>query len=107
MTSIMFINKEEEKNVGTTYFSISTNIYAGFNDQLSQFSIFYKLGISLKFQYFHIPFFTTRSKSRFSRFIHVVFAKLSSKSLVKIYRILSKFDNESWYDIYSSPRDGV
>lgn len=45
------------------YFAISTIAEAGFTDQLAQFTIFFKLGRSLNYLYFHTPLKATRSSS--------------------------------------------
>ena len=47
-----------------TYFTIEPTI-AGFTDQLVQFNAFYKLGLSLGFQYIHTPFSSERSNASY------------------------------------------
>lgn len=47
-----------------TYFTIEPTI-AGFTDQLVQFNAFYKLGLSLGFEYVHTPFSSERSNASY------------------------------------------
>ena len=44
------------------YFTINVN-KAGFTDQLSQFSIYYALGMYLEFNYLHTPLRSFRSNT--------------------------------------------
>jgi len=46
-----------------TYFTVWTTAEGGFTDKLSQFSAFYRLGRSLRYQYWHSPLLSQRSSS--------------------------------------------
>lgn len=82
------INQEIEDN--SVYFTIMPS-NAGFTDQLFQFSVFYKLGLSLKFIYLHSDFINKREGSEdIYNFLglneYFYPNKLTSKT--KLYRIM-------------------
>lgn len=51
------------------YFTIIPMAGVGFTDQMYQFSSFYKLGLSLGYQYLHTPFVNTRSSANIYSFL--------------------------------------
>lgn len=62
----------------TPYFSVVPSEAAGFTDQLGQFRVFYKLGQSLGYTYWHQPFFsrrTTLAERRYERTLSPSYAK--------------------------------
>lgn len=67
------------------YFTINVN-KAGFTDQLSQFSIYYALGMYLEFNYLHTPLRSFRSNTpRYNPYVFI------SKTKNLFYLVLNKF----------------
>lgn len=84
---------------GSIYFSIIPS-YAGFTDQLHQFSAFYKLGLSLEYKYVHTSFSSKRSNPPRLSFLEKVTGKIYDKAPSGIKAILSPLKLESAFDVY-------
>ncbi len=74
--------------------------YAGFTDQLMQFSAFYKLGLSLGYKYLHTPFVSRRS----SRSINLSIFERIIRKIANKFPFLRKYylfiRRESDFDVY-------